>query len=142
MERIAAALDVTMGQVFDGAGPESPLPAVVRAGDRVTLTSEWSKAQIESLATAGTGARLEPVLLILAPGGKSGTRPYSSEREEFALILEGTVVLTLKEPGSGGTPEQEYVLQSGDAVMIRAGVARRWENSSRAPVKVMMVSAR
>ncbi len=142
MERIAAALGVTMGQVFDGVEQRSPIPAVVRAGDRVTLTSEWSKGKIESLGAASTGARLEPVLLTLASGGKSGTRPYSSAREEFALILEGSVVLTLEEQGPGGTPEQEYVLQSGDAVTIRAGIGRRWQNPGPAPVKLVMVSVR
>jgi len=143
MESIAAALGVTMGQVFDGVERANPLAAVVRTDARVTITSEWSKGRIESLGTSGAGGRLESVLVTLAPGGKSGTRPYSSEREEFALVVEGSVVLTLAEHGRGeGDPEQEYVLQSGDAVTIRARAARRWQNSSRTPVKVVIVSAR
>jgi len=143
MERIAAALGVTMGQVFDGAERANPLAAVVRTDARVTITSEWSKGRIESLGTSSAGGRLESVLVTLAPGGKSGTRPYSSEREEFALVVEGSVVLTLAEHGRGeGDPEQEYILQSGDAVTIRARAARRWQNLSRTPVKVVIVSAR
>ncbi|MBA3759304.1 MAG: helix-turn-helix transcriptional regulator [Gemmatimonadales bacterium] len=143
MERIAAALGVTMGQVFDGVERANPLAAVVRTDARVTITSEWSKGRIESLGTFSAGGRLESVLVTLAPGGKSGTRPYSSEREEFALIVEGSVVLNLAEHGGGeGDPEQEYILQSGDAVTIRARVARRWQNLSRTPVKVVIVSAR
>lgn len=142
MERIAAALGVTMGQIFDAA--ERPaLSAVVRADARMTVTSEWSKARIESLGATGPGGRLESVLLTLSPGGKSGTRPYSSEREEFALVLEGTVVLTLAEPGGGeGGREQEYILECGDAVTIRARVPRRWQNLSGETVKVVMVSGR
>ncbi len=143
MERIAAALGVTMGQVFDGVERANPLAAVVRTDARVTITSEWSKGRIESLGTSSAGGRLESVLVTLGPGGKSGTRPYSSEREEFALIVEGSVVLALAEHGRGeGDPEQEYILRSGDAVTIRAKVARRWQNLSRTPVKVVIVSAR
>jgi transcriptional regulator with XRE-family HTH domain len=143
MERIAAALGVTMGQIFDGTEHQNPLPAVVRADARVALTSEWSKARIESLGTASSGGRLDPVLLTLAPGGTSGTRPYSSESEEFAFVMEGTVVLTLEEPGRGAPdPEPQHVLQSGDAVTIRAGIARRWQNLGRAQVLILMVSAR
>jgi transcriptional regulator with XRE-family HTH domain len=143
MERIAAALGVTMGQIFDQSEPPDALRAVVRADARVTLTSEWSKARIESLGAASLGGRFDPVLLTLAPGGTSGTRPYSSEREEFAFILEGAVVLTLEDRGRDASdPARQHRLQSGDAVTIRAGVGRRWQNLSEAPVQVLMISAR
>jgi XRE family transcriptional regulator, regulator of sulfur utilization len=143
MERIAAALGATMGQIFDRPEPSDALRAVVRADGRVALTSEWSNARIESLGAASPRGRLDPVLLTLAPGGTSGKRPYSSESEEFAFVLEGTVVLTLEEQGRGThDPARQHVLQSGDAVTIRAGIARRWQNLSQAPVLILMVSAR
>lgn len=143
MERIAAALGVTMGRIFDGPEPPTAWPAVIRADARVTLNSEWSKARIETLGTAGPGGRLEPVLLTLASGGTSGTRPYSSNREEFALVMEGTVVLALEEHEQhAGGSEQRHELRKGDAVTIRAGIARRWQNLSPAPVQILMVSAR
>jgi transcriptional regulator with XRE-family HTH domain len=143
MERIAAALGVTMAQIFDGLEPANASPPVIRAVARVTLNSEWSKARIEALSLTGPGSRLEPVLLTLAPGGTSGTRPYSSNREEFALVMEGTVVLTLKgREQRGGGPEQRHELRSGDAATIRVGIARRWQNLSRAPVQILIVSAR
>ncbi len=143
MERIAAALGVTMGQIFDGANPADAWPAVTRADARVTLNSEWSKAKIEGLGTAGLGSRLEPVLLTLAAGGTSGTRPYSSNREEFALVLAGTVVLTLADhERREGAVERRHELRTGDAVTIRPGIARRWQNLSEESVQILMVSGR
>jgi DNA-binding XRE family transcriptional regulator/quercetin dioxygenase-like cupin family protein len=143
MERIAAALGVTMGQIFDGSEPATTWPTVTRADARMTLNSEWSKAKIEVLSTAGLGGHLEPVLLTLAPGGMSGTRPYSSNREEFALIMAGSAVLTLAEPERRESGlEQRHELQTGDALTIRAGVARRWQNLSQESVQILMVAYR
>jgi transcriptional regulator with XRE-family HTH domain len=143
MERIAAALGVTMGKIFEGVELGTAWRAVTRADARVTLNSEWSKAKIEALATAAPGGRLEPVLLTLAPGGTSGTRPYSSNREEFALVIEGAVVLTLAENERRESgPQLRHELRTGDAVTIRAGIARRWQNLSQQPVQILMVSAR
>jgi XRE family transcriptional regulator, regulator of sulfur utilization len=131
MERIATALGVTMGQFFQGT--ESSPPAVLRATARVTLNSQWSKARIEALSADGPSSRIEPVLITLEAGGTSGSRPHSSTREEFAFVLDGSVVLTLA--------EAEEVLECGDAAMIRAGVPRRWQNLGDALVRIVVVSA-
>ena len=131
MERIAAALGVTLGEFFQAT--ESSPPAVLRAASRVTLNSEWSKARIEALSTDVPASRMEPVLITLDPGGTSGTRPHTSSRDEFAFVLDGSVILTLA--------ETEQKLECGDAAMIRAGVARRWQNSGDGPVRILVVSA-
>jgi transcriptional regulator with XRE-family HTH domain len=130
MERIAAALGVTLGQFFQAT--ESSPPAVLRATARVALNSQWSKARIEALSADVPASRIEPVLVTLDAGGASGAHPYASPREEFAFVLDGSVVLTLG--------ETEQVLECGDAAMIRAGVPRRWQNLGEGPVRIVVVS--
>jgi transcriptional regulator with XRE-family HTH domain len=132
MERIATALGVTLGEFFQNAQGNA-LP-VVRANERAVLHSGWSKAELESLRPSGGGTRLEPVLVTLQPGGSSGSRTYASGREEFALILEGTVVLTLN--------DSEQRLSPGDAVTIRAGALRLWRNEGSQPARIVIVGAR
>src|SRR5687768_1253089 len=66
MERIAAALGVTMGQFFQST--ESSPPAVLRATARVTLNSQWSRARIEALSAHVPASRIEPVLITLDVG--------------------------------------------------------------------------
>ena len=57
--------------------------------------------------------------------------------------MEGTVVLTLLEQERGASdPEPNHVLQGGDAATIQAGIARRWQNLSPAPVVILIVSGR
>jgi transcriptional regulator with XRE-family HTH domain len=132
MERIAVALGVTLGEFFQRAGGEAR--PVTRAGARPTLESEWSKGRLEALGSGLENGRLEPVLVTLEPGGSSGKREHESVREEFALVLEGTVELSL----DGG----EQTLGAGDAVTIRAGSLRRWRNPSEGPARILIVAAR
>ena len=143
MERIALALGMTLGQIFEGVERAVSPSVVTRVEARVALNSDWSKARLEALSVPGPGARLEPVMLILSPGGTSGAKPYSSHREEFAFLLEGTVLLSLEEPeAETETAVQQHELHRGDSVTIRPGVARRWQNLTDSPVQVLIVSAR
>jgi XRE family transcriptional regulator, regulator of sulfur utilization len=131
MERIANALGVTLAEFFDGAGR---VGGVTRAGARPTLESEWSRGRIESLGGSVQGGRLQPFLVTLEPGGSSGKRPAPGVHEEFALVLEGTVELTLE--------EGPQTLGPGDAVTIRAGAPRRWHNPGSGPARFLIVAAR
>jgi quercetin dioxygenase-like cupin family protein len=76
---------------------------------------------------------LEPVLITLNAGGRSGKHPTGHPAEEFALILEGTVILTLG-------PE-EHVLEPGDTVTILPGELRVWRNDGTLPGRFLLVSA-
>src|SRR5258708_6937780 len=132
MEKIANALGVTLGEFFV-ASREGEGGLIVRAADRLQMSSLWSQGRIEALGPM-TGRRLEPVLITLDPGGRSGKHPYphTSERSAFVLHADPTVTIG---------PE-EHVLGPGDAVTIRAQELRRWENRSSPLVRILIVSAR
>jgi transcriptional regulator with XRE-family HTH domain len=133
MEKIAEALGVTLGEFFAAAaGGEGGL--VVRAGERSVLSSSWSSAEIEALGPMKSGLRLEPVLITLKPGGRSGKHPYPHANEEFAFVVEGQVRLTLG-------PEQQ-ALATGDAVTILPRELRLWENPTEQAARVLVVSVR
>jgi transcriptional regulator with XRE-family HTH domain len=132
MEKISNALGVTLAEFFvaksQGAGG-----LIVRVADRLQMVSAWSQGKIEALSPM-SGRRVEPILITLEPGGRTGKHPYSHGSEEFAYILSGQVTLTLG-------PE-EHVLRAGDAVSIRAQELRLWENRSSRVVRLLVVSAR
>jgi XRE family transcriptional regulator, regulator of sulfur utilization len=130
MERLAAALGVTLGQFFETV--EQNPAKVIRADNRQTLYSGWSNARLESLA-GGEFSRIQPILITLKPGGTSGKRPSPAPLEEFAFVLSGSVVLTIQ--------ELEHVLGEGDAVTIPRGALRRWQNVTRTATQVVLVSA-
>ena len=81
MQKIAKVLGVSLGEFFAAAaGGEAAL--IVRAADRLRMTSQWSQARVDGLAPI-TGRRLEPILITLDPGGRTGKHPYASDGEEF-----------------------------------------------------------
>ena len=132
MQKIADALGVTLGEFFAAAaGGEGGY--VVRAGDRPTLTSGWSDAEIEALVSRPS-ARLEPILITLRPGGRSAKHPFPHPHEDFGFVLEGEVTLTLG-------PET-HTLKRGDAVTILPRESRRWENTSTKTARILIISAR
>jgi XRE family transcriptional regulator, regulator of sulfur utilization len=133
MEKIATALGVTMGEFF-AAAAQGEGGLIVRAADRAALGSWWSSAEIEALSPMKPSQRLEPVLITLKPGGRSGKHPYPHPREEFAFVVEGKIDLTLG--------PQKHALEAGDAVMILARELRLWENPNALPARVLVVSVR
>jgi transcriptional regulator with XRE-family HTH domain len=132
LHKIAEALGVTLGEFFTGADGEAAL--IVRHSERPRLDSSWSSAHIEALGTVAGGRRLEPLLVTLEPGGRSGKHPHTHPREEFAFVLEGVVSLIL-----GG---QEHVLRRGDAVTLPASDLRLWENRGDLPSSILFVISR
>jgi transcriptional regulator with XRE-family HTH domain len=130
LERLAHALGVTLGEFFR----PSATARVTRFGERAELTSAWSQAHIEALGPTGPGRVFEPMMITLAPGGESGGRPYSHSGDEFALVFEGEVRLTLG--------EETYQLTRGDAATFAAEIPHRWENVGADPARVVVVSAR
>lgn len=129
MERIATALGVTLGQFFVSA--EARPAAIVRAGGRAGLSSQWSKGRVESLTNGGSSA-LEAILVTLERGGTSAKRPVASSHEEFAIVISGRIELMLD--------DAEQMLATGDSAVIHTGVARRWRNPGPMPAQIVIVT--
>ncbi len=132
MERIADTLGVTLGEFFASVrGSRSGL--VVRAGERVQLSSAWSQATLEALSGMDRGRLIEPLLITLEPGGRSAKHPTAQPREEFAFVLEGELELTLG--------PDTLRLCPGDAVTILRGELRRWVNPGERAARLLVVAA-
>lgn len=132
MERIAAALGVTLGEFF-AAAARGASGAIVRAAERTVLPSSWSAASVAALSPMAGHRHLEPVLITLEPGGRSGKHPAPHATEEFAFVLEGEVTLTLG--------LERHRLSAGDAATILPRELRVWENGGSHPARVLVVSA-
>ena len=133
LHKIAEALGVTLGEFFAAAemGEET---LIVRADERHRLDSTWTDAHIESLGPMRPNHKLESMIAIFGPGGKSGKHPHAQAREEFAYVTRGEITLTLA--------DEENTLRAGDAVTLPARAPRLWENRTRGIAEILMVSSR
>ena len=132
LERIAMALGVSLGQFF--AAPERRTVALVRASARPQLTSTWSLVSIEALCPLERADTLEPVMLSMAPGGRSGLFPAMPGGEQFVLVVAGEVMLTLG--------DKVHSLRTGDALTFVPATPQHWENGSAGPAQVVIVTHR
>jgi transcriptional regulator with XRE-family HTH domain len=131
MERIANTLGITLGEFFSSLGSTEG-GVVVRAADRVEMQSQWSQAVMEALSPMARGSLLEPLLITLEPGGRSGKHPTARPREEFAFVVEGEVQLTLG--------PDTFRMSAGDAATILRGELRRWSNAGTKPARILVVA--
>lgn len=125
LAEILECLDSDMGSFFRDAAREQ---IVFRSQDM--QMDEGDMASVVHLVPAG-GRRMEPVRVLLPPGGHSRLEaPHSGE--EFGVLLSGTVELT-----AGSRHEQ---LAAGDAFYFDAGVAHYVQNTADVPAELVWVT--
>jgi transcriptional regulator with XRE-family HTH domain len=132
LERIAMTLGVSLGKFF--AEPAPSTVGLVRASARPKLTSTWAPVSVEALAPLDGAGTLEPVMLTMAPGGRSGKYPAAPGGEKFALIFAGEVTLTLG--------DEVHVLRHGDAITFTPAAEHQWDNTGAGPAQVVIVMRR
>jgi transcriptional regulator with XRE-family HTH domain len=132
LERIAEALGTALVGFFDATS--STKNQIVRFKNRQRLTSSWSRAKIEVLGPMGGPSRPDAVMITLSPGGRSGKNPSAHSGEEFALVFDGRITLTL---GS-----EIHELHRGDAVTFSSETPHLWENKSSGIARILIVSSR
>jgi XRE family transcriptional regulator, regulator of sulfur utilization len=132
LERLAAALGVTLGEFFPVASVGAS--AISRSGKRRRLTSWWSRARIEALAAPGPARPFEVLMITIAPRGSSGRRPHAQPASQTAIVFDGEIRLAL-----GDTIQ---TLVRGDSVTLEAGTPHLWENTGKKPARLILVSSR
>lgn len=105
---IAAALEVPVFLLFTGGESNG---VVVRRKERRIIRSPTARFSYE-LLSPDLQHKMEMIITRLEPG--AGSAPMAHEGEECALVLRGTVVLTI-----GGA---DYELQEGDSIYYNSGL--------------------
>jgi uncharacterized cupin superfamily protein/DNA-binding XRE family transcriptional regulator len=133
LEKIAAALGVTLGQLFSALEQNAAVRSVVRRAERSTYTSTWSQTTITVLTDSAPDHSLSAVELVIAPGGASSRRLETRAHDTFATVLAGTLTL-LSEAG-------ETALELGDSAYLSAGAAYAWANRGAVPATLLLVGS-
>lgn len=104
LQKISDALGVPLLYFLAENPSQSP---VVRADSRSKLDLDDARVSYEMLTPDLTG-QLEALMGHIKTGCDNIVRPLSVETEEFIFVLEGALVVGLK--------EQEYILYGGDSI--------------------------
>ncbi|MBB4704081.1 cupin domain-containing protein [Sphaerisporangium siamense] len=135
---VAAALDRSVADFFDGDPPSGDEDKVTRLPFHFTLTrraeaaTEYVSGQqtYRMLSSRGPHLVLEPLLVRIAPGGRREDA-YGHAGEEFAFVLEGELLYEVE--------GVEHRLFPGDSVHLRSTVPHSMYNDTDQVTTVVSV---
>ena len=129
LTRIAAALGVTVADLFEPNGSHRP-PRVLRRESRPVL--DFGNLFRKYLLTPRPLEHLEVFVGELEPGGSTGDEAYThGDSEELFVVLAGRVHIQLG--------EDVHELEAGDSIDYRSSTPHRVSNAGDTPAEVMWV---
>jgi len=127
LHRLAAALQVRIVDFFAAADAAK----VVYVPAQQRMQTHTAEAVIESLGSGLAGQRLEPYVLTMQAGARSGTEPIVHEGQELVVGLAGEVEYTV-----GDRP---YRLGEGDSLLFEADTPHHWRNTGGGEARILLV---
>jgi transcriptional regulator with XRE-family HTH domain len=133
---LADALQLGLADLFSDHTIAQPAEEklVVRAGARKKLTFWRTGISKELLTPPQDDSTLDIFMVVIEPGGTSGSQLYSHAGEEAGTVIEGS--LTINVDG------KEYRLQAGDSFRFASTRQHSFWNPGSAPAHVLWVNAR
>jgi len=128
LKKIADGLDVTIIDIFQ---ENHHSRVVTRKHERIQADFPKSRTKIEMLVPQIAGRQIDARMAIIAPGGSSDG-DYSHPGEEFGLLLQGKLALTV-----GGVT---YNLNEGDSFYFSSTQNHRFKNTGREEAFVVWVN--
>lgn len=133
---LADALQLGLADLFSdsSAAPPQDDKVVVRAAERKQLTFWRTGISKELLTPPAENSKLDIFLVVLEPGGTSGSQLYSHEGEEAGTVLEGSIAINVE--------GKEYRLHAGDSFRFTSTRQHSFWNPGTAAARVLWVNAR
>lgn len=128
LQRIAAALDTTLAELFEPSTGSSP--KVVRKDARPSL--RYGILGQKSLLTSASSQQMEVFLGDFDIGGSTGAEPYAhGDSEELLFVTAGIFEVQIG--------DRTYTLTGGDCVNYRSSTPHRAENVGYTRGEVMWI---
>ena len=128
LKKIAEAFNVRIVDFFVGGSEEEPV--VMAPGDRLPVSLKGWKAHIQQLVKTVANKKMQPFYTVIDPGGGSRD-PYSHVGEEFGIILEGELTLTVG--------EKVYRVPAGHSFYYSSLIPHSWTNKGKIRTVVVWV---
>ncbi|MEJ1976426.1 MAG: cupin domain-containing protein [Acetobacteraceae bacterium] len=129
LTQIRTALGATVSALFDEVPPAQAEPGFVRrASQRPWL--EFGYLSKELLSPGGPG-NLQFMILHIPPRGTSGDQPLSYPAEKGGMLLEGELVLRVK--------DEETLLHEGDSFLFDSLLPHSFRNPTDALARMLWI---
>ncbi|KMY68075.1 hypothetical protein AAU61_09735 [Desulfocarbo indianensis] len=128
LKKIAAVLGVRIVDFFLEESSDDPVVLKPEQWVRVSLPG-W-KADIKQMVRMVKHRQMQPFYTVIKPGGGSREH-YDHQGEEFGLVLQGELTLTV------GT--ETYTVKAGSSFYYSSTLPHAWTNESDQPCTVVWV---
>jgi transcriptional regulator with XRE-family HTH domain len=128
LTQIRTALGASVSALFDEAPPAAEPSFVRRAAQRPWL--EFGYLSKELLSPGGPG-NLQIMILHIPPRSSSGDQPLSYPAEKGGMLLEGELVLRVK--------DEETILHEGDSFLFDSLLPHSFRNPTDALARMLWI---
>lgn len=95
------------------------------------LLSDGGKFRLYPFFPYDESRGFEMMSIDLDPGSRSESVPHEDGTEEYAIVFQGTLKVTVG--------EQEYLVEAGNGIRYKANQVHVYENPGNTPLKLCMV---
>ncbi|ATW27026.1 cupin domain-containing protein [Candidatus Formimonas warabiya] len=118
LAKICEALETSLVNLFQDNEQKEQI--VVRKSEREILVKSKKSKTVYELLTSRP-RKLRPVCITMEPGGDYGASPMGHEGEEFGIVLEGKMEITVG--------NETYLMEAGDSVYVNSFVPHKYRNA-------------
>lgn len=126
--KIATGLHISFTSLLEDEKEEIQ---VISQKELHPLLSDGGKFRLYPFFPYDESKGFEMMSIDLDPGSRSESAPHEDGTEEYAIVFQGTLKLTV-----GG---QEFFVEEGNGIRYRANQAHIYENTGNTPLKLCMV---
>lgn len=126
--KIATGLHISFTALLEGKAEET---RIIQKTEITPLLSDEGRFQLFPFFPYENDRRFEMLSIEMEAGSRSESTPHQEGTEEFVLVFEGTLRLTLN--------GKEYSVEAGNGIRYFADQPHIYENPGRVPTKICMV---
>lgn len=126
--KIATGLHISFTSLLETEEAEIQM---ISQRDLHPLLSDGGKFRLYPFFPYDESRRFEMMSIDLDPGSRSESVPHEDGTEEYAIVFQGTLKVTVG--------EQEYMVEAGNGIRYKANQAHIYENPGNTPLKLCMV---
>ncbi|MHC1740595.1 MAG: helix-turn-helix domain-containing protein [Anaerolineaceae bacterium] len=128
LQQLAKALSVPITAFFES---EPISQRIVFSSSKKRPSSTFENAQMENLGKNLRDNVVQPFVVTLEPGARSGDQLIVHTGYEFVYCLSGKVCYSVD--------QVDYLLESGDSLLFEAHLPHRWGNCEDGESKLILV---
>lgn len=128
LQLLAGALGITITSFFEVPQPHK---SVVYTRSSQRPHANFPHGMLEDLGSGFSERLVEPFLVTLEPGARSGSRAIVHTGHEFVYCLEGQIEY--------GVEAEIYQLTPGDSLLFEAPLPHHWKNSGSGTASFLLI---